>query len=409
MGRSLRIGRLAGINIYMHWTFLLLVGFIGLVAYGVGGGAAAAWHLAALGGLFSCVVLHELGHALAARHYDIPTRDITLLPIGGVARLQRMPEEPSRELVVAIAGPMVNVIIALSLFAGLTVAGAWPDAGFGELFAGVFTGNVEISLLVLLFLVNVLLVVFNLIPAFPMDGGRVLRALLGYVMPYRNATHVAASVGQGFAIVFGFLGIYWFHPILVIIAIFVFLGAAAESRQVELRTLLRGYPVENAMLRQFNTVRPDEHVDSVLRTLLESWQNAFPVVTSEPAEEPEHGDEGNQDAVHEQKQRVVGLIERRQLLERLTGNSGAMQPQADATVEEVMERNVETVTPSDRLDDAYFRMQEGAPKMMPVMQDGRLVGLLTLENLSEFLMINAMTKGRPGPTVDFMKSSQEDA
>ena len=247
MSWSWRIGRVAGIPIYIHWTFLILVGWI----------AVGSWlqnhdvmeTLEGVGfilAIFACVVLHELGHALAAKRYGVKTADITLLPIGGVARLQRIPEQPSQELIVALAGPAVNVAIVVLLWL-LGVRPVVPRSEGDVLFQQPFLAR--------LMIVNGFLFLFNLLPAFPMDGGRVLRALLAMTMEYGKATRLAASIGQGMAVLFGFLGLMG-NPFLLLIALFVWIGAEAEAAQVQERLVLRGIPVREAMLTQLHTLTP---------------------------------------------------------------------------------------------------------------------------------------------------------
>src|SRR4051794_10663658 len=215
MGWSIRVARVAGTDVKVHVTFLLLLAWVWFTHYRVGGTEAAWQGVLFIVLLFACVVLHEFGHAFAARLYGILTPDITLLPIGGVARLQRMPDKPGQELVVALAGPAVNVVIAAVLFAVLGRTAEADEVAHLE--------DPRADMLARLAGVNVMLVVFNLIPAFPMDGGRVLRALLAMRMSYGRATQVAASIGQGIAFLFGFLGLL-FNPLLIFIAIFIYLG-----------------------------------------------------------------------------------------------------------------------------------------------------------------------------------------
>src|SRR5208283_5205549 len=236
---SWKIGRLAGIDVYMHATFLLLVGFIVVATWVESHNVARTlFGVFFVLVMFGCIVLHELGHALTARRYGIRTRDIVLLPIGGVARLERMPEDPNQELQVALAGPAVNVLIASGLFAVLAAMGRIPTLRQAATIR--WTGH---DFLPSLMAVNVWLVLFNLIPAFPMDGGRVLRALLAKRMDYTEATQTAAHIGQGIAFVFGFLGLF-FDPFLLFIALFVWMGASGEAGMVQMRTSLSGIPVQ---------------------------------------------------------------------------------------------------------------------------------------------------------------------
>ena len=355
---SLRLGRVAGINVFMHWTFLLLIGwiFFGHLAQGQNV-AMATWAAVFIVAVFSCVVLHELGHALAARRYGIRTRDITLLPIGGVARLERMPEKPEQELVVALAGPAVNVIIAAILFAVLGVLGTLGNLLSFELVGGRFLVN--------LMAVNVLLVAFNLLPAFPMDGGRVLRALLASRMDYRRATRIAATVGQGMAILFALLGLFVFkNPFLPFIALFVFLGAQSEAEMVDVQQTLRGQLVRDAMLTRFRTLPAEATLDDAVRELLAGSQQDFPVVSGDS---------------------LVGVLMRNDLVKAIA--EGGRQ----ARVNSAMRRNCAVVEASEPLRAAFEKMRQGERATLPVLQDGRLVGLLTLENVGELFMINEAT------------------
>jgi Zn-dependent protease len=228
-----QIGRVAGIVVQVHWTFLLLIGWVVLMHTRAGGGVGDALRGVALTlAVFVCVVLHEFGHALTARRFGIGTRDITLLPIGGLARLARMPDDPRQELAVAAAGPAVNVVLALGIAGVLLVTGRYVPVTDVTLMGSRFLDQ--------LLMINVVLVVFNLLPAFPMDGGRVLRALLALRLPYLRATRWAAYTGQTIAVALGFAGVTLRSPFLVLIALFVFSGARAEARMVEMRARLTG-------------------------------------------------------------------------------------------------------------------------------------------------------------------------
>jgi Zn-dependent protease/CBS domain-containing protein len=368
MSWSWRIGRLAGIDVYVHFTFLFLLAWVALTHYLANGdvGEAIAGLVFILA-LFAIVVLHELGHALAARRYGIRTRDITLLPIGGVARLERMPEDPKQELVVAIAGPAVNVVLAAGIYLILLLGQGLSPVSDAVRVGGRFLDQ--------LFWVNVSLVVFNLLPAFPMDGGRVLRALLAMRLDYVRATQVAATIGQGMAILFGFLGFMVSNPFLVFIALFVWLGAAQEASMAQMRSALGGIPVMRAMIIDVRSLRPDDPLAKAVEYVLAGFQQDFPVLDGD---------------------RLVGLLTRNDLAAAL-GKYGADTPVAD-----VMHRDFVTADPREMLQTAYARLQMHGCRTMPVVQDGRLVGLLTADNAVEVLMIQqALNATRPQqPTPD---------
>ncbi len=246
MAGSFRIGRLFGIDIFAHFTFLFLLAFVAYSGYSTGGDVSAAMSSVGLiSAVFGIIVLHELGHALAARGYGIPTRDITLLPIGGVARLERMPEKPVQELVVALAGPAVNVALAL-IFGAIWFAQGMvsPESAFtfGE------------DLIGQLFWINVGLIVFNMLPAFPMDGGRVLRALLAMGLGSRKATDIAATIGKGMALLMAIAGLFS-NPMLLIVAFFVWMGASQEQKAVRARNAYSGVPAGSLITRDFDTVQ----------------------------------------------------------------------------------------------------------------------------------------------------------
>jgi len=265
-----RLGRFAGIDVYVHATFLLLIGWVGYSHWL----ANHLWSEVLSGvffilALFLCVVLHEYGHALTARRYGIKTRDITLYPIGGVARLERMPDRPLEELWVALMGPLVNVLIAAGLFAYLFFSRNLVPMNELTIASGSFLER--------LMAVNISLVLFNLIPAFPMDGGRVLRALLAMRMEYVRATQIAANIGQGFAFLIGFVGLFS-NPFLVFIAFFVWIGASQEAGMVQMRNSISGIPVTRAMLTDFKSLSPDDKLSQVVALVLAGSQHDFPVV-----------------------------------------------------------------------------------------------------------------------------------
>ena len=358
---SLTIGSIAGTKIRVHITFLLFLGWIFFASYAAGGPQEAWSALVFMLLLFACVVAHEFGHIFTARAFGVSTPDVTLLPIGGVARLERIPEQPHEELLVAIAGPLVNVVIALGL---VLLAGARLDAG--DLVA---VESTKVSLVDRLAAVNLFLAVFNMIPAFPMDGGRVLRALLASRLGFVRATEIAAFVGQGFAFALGFAGLLLWNPILIFIAIFVYLAAASEAHSVALRAMSQGVPVSTAMMTQYATLTPDAHVEEAVQTLLRTSQSEFPVLDGDG--------------------KPVGLLGRGDIIRALK------QLGPDARVAEVMTTPVPTLGHRRRLDEAFRILQEkSAPAVAVVDATGRLVGLVTSETVGEMLMVHeAMPKG----------------
>lgn len=350
---SLKIAQFRGIPVYIHATFLLIIGWVALVHWMQGHNVATTVQgIIFVLLIFLCVVLHEFGHALTAARYHIKTRSITLLPIGGVASLERMPDRPREELLVALAGPLVNVVIAALLGVWLVVTNSFQP--FAELSV---TGG---SLLERLMVVNLFLVAFNLLPAFPMDGGRVLRATLAMRMNYVRATQIAASIGQGMAVLFGFLALLG-NPFLLFIAAFVWMGAAQEAHMAKVKFAFDGIPVSNAMITDFKTIRADEPLSRAVELVIASSQQDFPVV--------EHDE-------------VVGMLEQKKLME------GLSRLGRDAKVRVVMDTYFQSVDGSEMLQQALTQLQSCRCKVMPVLRDGRLTGLLTMQNLGEFMMIH---------------------
>jgi stage IV sporulation protein FB len=359
MGWSVNIGSIAGTAIRIHYTFLFFLAWIFLASLLSGGLAPAVNGLVFMLLLFACVLAHEFGHIFTARAFGVPTPDVTLLPIGGVARLARIPDKPSEELLVAIAGPLVNVAIAIVLMA----AGARFSAQHL-----VEMESTKVSLIDRLAEVNLFLAVFNMIPAFPMDGGRVLRALLATRMGHLRATEIAASIGQLVAFGLGFLGLFG-NPLLIFIAVFVYLAASSESQLVAIRAMSRDVPVSAAMMTEFATLTPDEHIDAAIETLLRTSQSEFPVI----------------DADH----RLVGILDRDGMIRALK----TLGP--DARVQQAMTTDVPTVGNRSCLEDAFRTLQEkSAPAVGIVDAAGRLVGLITSETVGEMLMVqHALPKG----------------
>ncbi|HEY6196740.1 MAG TPA: site-2 protease family protein [Candidatus Eisenbacteria bacterium] len=355
---SFRLVTLAGIRIEVHVTFLLMVAGLAIFQSGTNPPLLTVGELLLM---FLCVLLHELGHALAARRFGIQTREIVLLPIGGVARLERMPEKPVQEVIVALAGPGVNVILATALGAALVGLGVTPEQAIERADKG---------LLEFLLFANIAMLVFNLIPAFPMDGGRVLRALLAMTMPYARATRIAAQVGQGFALLFAAFGVFVLRsPVMVFIALFVFMAAGEERALVQTRASLAGMPVSAAMVTAFMSIETRHELQHAVDLMLAGDQQDFPVL------------EGG---------RYLGMLSRGDLIK------GLREQGPTAPVGRIVRTDVEPVDASWPLERALQTMRAGRYAAVPVVMRGQLVGLLTLENVSELLMVQEARQRHAG-------------
>jgi Zn-dependent protease len=351
---SWKLARIAGIDVYVHVTFVMVIVWIGVIYWTQHQNPGAVIEgVGFILALFACVVLHEYGHALTARRYGIRTRDITLLPIGGVARLERMPDVPVQELWVALAGPAVNVVIAAVLFIWVQASGIWQPLDRVDVASGAFSERILMA--------NVFLAGFNLLPAFPMDGGRVLRALLATRMEYTRATQRAAQIGQGMAVLFAFVGLQG-NPVLIFIALFVWIGAGQEASMVQMKSSLAGIPVRRAMLTHFSTLKPANTLGDAADLVLTGSQQDFPVV-----------DDG----------RIEGILTRSDLLTALSLKGRA------APVGDSMERKCPTAEAGEMLDAVLARARSGQCHTVPITERGALVGLLTMDNVGEFLMIQA--------------------
>jgi len=359
---SWKIATVAGIPVRVHATFFLLLGWFfwtGATRSLDEAVRSVVFILAA----FACVILHEFGHALTARRYGVLTRDITLLPIGGVARLDRFPRKPSQEVAIALMGPAVNVVIAAALYLIMRFSPDTYDFSNPALLERSFTAR--------LFVFNVVVTGFNLIPAFPMDGGRVLRALLATRLDYVRATRIAANVGQGMAFLFGLLGLFG-NPMLVFIALFVFIGAGQEAAIVQMHSMFDGVTVLSAMITDFRALRADEPIARAIQLLLEGHQQDFPVLDGQNGGAP------------------IGILARSDLLKAIAGGK------TDVRVGDVARRTCTAVRPDEMLEDVFRRMQQNGCPAVPVVEPGKgIVGMVTVENVGEFAMVQAALHRAP--------------
>ncbi len=356
---SFRLGSIAGIRIEVHVTFLLLLAFFALTPHTT---TRDILHtLAQILLLFGCVVLHELGHALMARRFGIVTREIVLTGIGGIARLERMPEKPAHELAVALAGPAVNVVLA-TVFGAVLIGGGTPG---NAILARASAGGV----LEFLFVANIAMLVFNLVPAFPMDDGRVLRAGLALFLPYARATRIASIVGQGFALVFAGIAVFWQSYTLVFIALFVSVTAGEERALVQTRSSLAGLQVSAAMVTAFVSLETRHEIAHAVDLLLAGEQQDFPVL--------EDG-------------QLLGMLNRADLLRGLRTEG------SEAPIGRLVRLDVAPLEASMPLDVALQRMRAARQNALPVVARGRLVGLLTLENIGELLLVQEARQRHAG-------------
>ena len=351
---SFPVGRFAGTTVRVHVTFLLLLAWIWLDSYFANGSAAASQMLIFVVSVFACVVAHEFGHVLVARLFGVGTPDITLYPFGGIAQLNTIPQVPWQEFLIAIAGPAVNIVIAaaLLLFAGaalnVTELAAAPDGT---------------SLATKLAATNVVLVVFNLIPAFPMDGGRLLRALLATRVDFERATRIAATAGHLIALAFAVVGLFT-NPMLIVIAIFIYFAATAEMQATSVRAFSADMPVVRAMITEFTTLSLRATVADAVETLLRTSQKVIPVVD----------DTGN----------LIGSVEIANVLRALH------EPDSrQGSIADFMNRDIPILGETAKLAEAFRLLQEKMSSTVAIIDDAsRLIGLVTLETLGEMLMLH---------------------
>jgi Zn-dependent protease/predicted transcriptional regulator len=361
MKNSLFIGKIAGIKIFLHWTFPLIIFWI--IFSNLRKGLSAeqiTWSVVFILALFVCVTLHELGHALAARRYHIKTKDITLLPIGGVARLEKMPEKPMQELIVALAGPAVNFVIVIILFIFLRLTKLPTDF---SIITHVTADNFLLSLAI----VNLWLAVFNLIPAFPMDGGRVLRALLSLRLNRILATKIAVRIGQALAVGFVFLGFFG-NPFLIFIGLFIFLGAMAEYEQVKTESALKGHTVEKITMKQIPVLNRKDTIAKAVELLLNGQAKNFLIMDDD---------------------KPYGTLGRDGIIKALQEHT------KDTSVEVAANRNPSFIDAGESVENALLLMQQQKHSMMIVTKNSLLYGVTDMENILEYIMVmNAATASK---------------
>lgn len=350
---SWKIGRLGGVDVFLHFTFLLLVIWIGLAYWQLEGTVdAVVTGVGFILALFACVLLHEFGHALAARRFGIRTRSIVLLPIGGIASIEKTPEDPRQEILIALAGPAVSFGIAALLWLVLRASGG--IATFETLSLG------EGSFVQRLMLINLLLGAFNLLPAFPMDGGRVFRALLSLRLGPLRATRIAAVVAQTAAVLLALIGMRY-NLFLVFIAIFIWIGASTEASLAQAKSVLAGITARRAMETNFEVLAPDDSLGQAVTLTLDGSQKDFPVVR-----------DGE----------VVGVLRQVDLLRGLHDHGKLCR------VDHVMQEPPARMDVGESLEHVLETMGTVSTGLLVVSEAGRMAGIIDIDNLMELLRIS---------------------
>ena len=353
---SFKLGKIFGINFRIHITFLLLLIFIFMAGLPRRGAEGALMGVLFVCAIFGCVLVHELGHSLIARRFGIEAKNITLLPIGGVSSIEEMPESPAQEIAISIVGPFINLVIAAALYLFL---GRWS----GVVITTLYPASTQ-ELFTALIGTNVILAVFNLIPAFPMDGGRVLRGILALKLDFYRATSTAVFIGQGFSLFFIFYGLF-FNWWLSLIGIFLLIGAGGEKQQVLLKTVLHGVRAKDVMAPDFHSLQMDDPVAKALEHIYHGCQEDFPVL----------GEKG-----------IAGVLTRMAILSAIH-DRGTGVP-----VSEVMDRNFHYVDTETPLDEVYKYLRSHDKTTMPVLENDRLKGMLSLDGISRYLMVQSALK-----------------
>ncbi len=348
---SFQIGKVFGIPIRVHITFFLLLIFIGFYGSRLEGARSGVFGILSVILIFLCVVIHELSHSLLARKYGVKVKDIVLLPIGGVSEMEELPQKPDEEIFVALAGPVTSILLALIFY----LAFVFFTPGIRNLKISIFQGN----LLLNLFFINLILALFNLLPAFPMDGGRVLRGFLGLRMDLLKATRIAVGIGEIFAIFLFFFGLF-FNPWLALIAIFIYLGAEGEKKATELKVVITDVPVKAAMLTDVEAITPDVTLGMVLEKICHGLQQDFPII------------EGN---------KVLGILSREKIFSALHNHS------KDTRVREIMPQDFLSTSEDTPLSEVFKKMSSEKISVLPVMQGGILKGLISLEQIGKYHML----------------------
>jgi Zn-dependent protease len=382
MGGAFKIGRFSGIDVRVHWTFFLLLAFFGFIGYQTSGSPLGALiATVTIVALFFCVLLHEFGHSLVAQRLGLEIHSITLLPLGGVSNLESLPEKPADEVKITLAGPLVNVVLAPIFFGVGLLFGAVPRVP-ADLFTGI--GSVGQFFFYLGYL-NVVLAVFNLIPAFPLDGGRILRALLATRLGALRATDISSAVGQLFAVAFFLIGLITGDLLLALVAVFIYFGATGEAQMVRQQEKTRGLTVSDVMGTKphTETVTPYHTFGQVLESVIHGYQEDFPVL-----------DDG----------KLVGMLTRDEIM------AAAHSPERYSRVRDLMKTNVPTISSqADLFEDGLRILQQSGLRALPVTENAELVGMLTIEDVGQASLLRPLSATEEVNRMDDRAISQQTA
>ncbi|MEX0813635.1 MAG: site-2 protease family protein [Chitinophagales bacterium] len=361
MKGSLKLGRIAGINVFVHWTFSLLLLFIIFTNIREGYNAIQVlWSLFFILSIFVTVVLHELGHALTAKKFNINTKDITLLPIGGLARLESIPEKPREEWLVAIAGPLVNLAIAFAVYFFVHI----PEPDQMEAF--VADGINGQNFLFLFFMVNIWLSIFNLLPVFPMDGGRIFRATLSHFINRVKATKIATRLGQLLALGF-VIGGFYVNPFLIFIGLFIMFGAQAELNMVSTRYLLKDSSIGKITMQQYETLKTDDTISVAVQKLLNGTAKSFLVLENE---------------------KPIATLNRDAMIKALS-ESGK-----DTPIQDIMDTELLSFDANTPIEKVYKSMTEKGQELALIKDSENYIGVVDSENISEYIMVKNAVGGK---------------
>lgn len=379
MSGSLQIARLFGIPVRIHWTFSLIfvwVLYVGQSSYGHFNWEVIAWTTASIMALFACVILHELGHALAARRFGVNTRNILLLPIGGLAVLDRLPEKPFHEFLVALAGPAVNVMLAIGFSPLLFLV---PFERRARIFSyimqepNVFLRDITYfdGFLFGLVVLNLLVAVFNLLPAFPMDGGRILRSLLSMRMERVKATRFAAFLGQFLAVLLVIFGLFNENYAAAIIGAFIFFTASNEYRSIRNESLLKQFKVKDIFRPVFTKLYLGDPLGLAVDQLWRGMEKHF--------------------LIFDEWQNLAGILPESRIVQAM---KKGVSPQKQ--VNKVMKEEFIKLGPEEALHDVLSTMQRQGMDILPVYDRGKLLGVVDIDGVEHFLQLQQRVNGRKG-------------